>query len=97
MAEKVPELPLLMHEVLDRARNGKLEFYHCKRCGCVLHHERSTKRADATDTRAVNMRNVDDPSIVADLPIKLLDGSSSWRVLEETKQPYLLQSPKPVP
>jgi ubiquinone biosynthesis protein len=26
MAEKVPELPLLMHEVLDRARNGKLEF-----------------------------------------------------------------------
>jgi ubiquinone biosynthesis protein len=26
MAEKVPELPLLMHEVLDKARNGKLEF-----------------------------------------------------------------------
>ena len=25
MAEKLPELPLLMHEVLDKARNGKLE------------------------------------------------------------------------
>jgi ubiquinone biosynthesis protein len=26
MAEKVPELPLLMHEVLDKARNGNLEI-----------------------------------------------------------------------
>lgn len=26
MAEKLPELPLLMHEVLDKARNGKLEI-----------------------------------------------------------------------
>ena len=39
-------------------RNRTLEFYRCKTCGCVTHHERSKKRADKTDTRAVNIRNI---------------------------------------
>jgi hypothetical protein len=42
---------------------------------------------------AVNLRNIDDPSIIAKLPIRLLDGASSWKVLEEVIQPYLLRSP----
>jgi len=74
-------------------RNKKLQFYRCTSCGCVTHHERTKKRADATDTRAVNMRNVDDPSIVCDLPIRVLDGASSWKVLDETAQPNLFRSP----
>ena len=74
-------------------RNGTLEFYRCKKCGCVTHHERSKKRADAKDTRAVNMRNVDDPSIVCELPIRLLDGASSWDILDELSLPGLFQSP----
>ena len=74
-------------------RNGTLEFYRCKNCGCVTHHERATKRIDGTDTRAVNVRNIDDPSIVAELPIKMLDGAASWKVLEESEQPNLLRSP----
>lgn len=73
--------------------SGALEFYRCKSCGCVTHHERSNKRADATDIRAVNMRNIDDPAIISRVPIKLLDGAHSWQVLEESVQPNLLQSP----
>ncbi len=75
-------------------RNGTLEFYRCKECGCVTHHERANKRPDRTDTRAVNMRNIDDAAIVSELPIKLLDGASSWKVLGESVQPSLLQSPE---
>ena len=74
-------------------RNRTLEFYRCRTCGCVTHHERSEKRADETDTRAVNIRNIDDPSIVRELPIKLLDGASSWDILDEMPQPNLFQSP----
>ena len=76
-------------------RNGTLEFYHCKVCGCVTHHERSTKRSDGTDTRAVNMRNIDEPGRVSLLPIKMLDGASTWAVLDEYVQPDLFLSPPP--
>jgi len=44
---------------------------------------------------AVNLRNIDDPAIVAGLPIRLLDGASSWKVLDEAPQPHLLRSPEP--
>ncbi len=73
--------------------NGSLEFYRCRECGCVTHHERATKSSDGSDTLAVNVRNIDDPTIVAHVPIKMLDGASSWRVLEECVQPNLLASP----
>jgi hypothetical protein len=42
---------------------------------------------------AVNMRNIDDPSRIAHLPVRLLDGAGTWRVLEERAQPCLLMSP----
>jgi hypothetical protein len=42
---------------------------------------------------AINLRNIDDPEIVANLPIRLLDGASTWKVLDENPQPYLLRSP----
>lgn len=63
--------------------NGSLEFYRCRHCGCITHHERSLKKEDGSDTCAVNMRNIDDPSVVADLPVKMLDGASTWKVLYE--------------
>jgi hypothetical protein len=42
---------------------------------------------------AVNLRNIDDPTIVANVPIRLLDGASSWKVLHAAPQPHLLKSP----
>ena len=45
---------------------------------------------DGSDWLAVNIRNVDDPESVAGLPIKMLDGASTWKVLDEQVQPDLI-------
>ena len=71
----------------------RFEFFRCSICGCVTHYERTRKRTDASDMGAINLRNIDDPDIVANVPIRLLDGASSWKVLSEHPQPYLLRSP----
>ena len=39
---------------------------------------------------AVNLRNIDNPEIVAALPIRLIDGDLSWKILGAASQPYLL-------
>ncbi|MCG6858033.1 MAG: GFA family protein [Salaquimonas sp.] len=74
-------------------KDRRFEFFHCSNCGCVTHYERTDRQADCSDMAAVNMRNIDDPSIVAELPIRLLDGAGSWKVLGVTPQPCLLRSP----
>lgn len=62
---------------------ANLEFHHCGICGCVTHHSRVRRREDGTDTLAINLRNADDPNLVADLPVRMLDGADTWNVLEE--------------
>ncbi len=74
-------------------RRKRFEFFRCKTCGCVTHYERTDKHADGSDMSAVNMRNIDDPAIAAGLPIRLLDGASTWKVLDESVHPHLLRSP----
>jgi hypothetical protein len=69
------------------------EFFHCAICGCVTHYEQEEKQPDGSDMAAVNMRNVADPASIADLPIRLLDGDGSWKVLRSEAQPSLLISP----
>lgn len=76
---------------------GKLEFFHCKRCGCITHYHHSQRRPDGTDMSAVNMRNIDDPARISHLPIRLLDGAGSWKVLEENVEPHLLMSSTAMP
>lgn len=76
-------------------RDRRFEFFRCATCGCVTHYQRKTRQPDGSDMGAVNMRNVDDPAIVAQLPIRLLDGAASWKVLAEAPQPHLLLSPAP--
>jgi hypothetical protein len=73
-------------------RNHSLRFYRCANCGCVTHHGRATPRHDGTDTLAVNVRNVDDPDAIAMLPIRMLDGASTWTVLDERAHPDLFRS-----
>ena len=72
--------------------NKRFNFFRCATCGCVTHYERTNKRSDGSDMSAVNLRNIDDPGMVASIPIRLLDGASSWEVLDESPQPYLLGS-----
>ena len=51
-----------------------LRFVRCRKCGCVLHHERA-KKARST-TIGVNARNLD-PAVVAKLRIRRLDGAAT--------------------
>lgn len=73
--------------------NERFDFHHCGSCGCVTHYERREQRADGSDMGAVNIRNIDDPTAIALLPIRLLGGASSWKTLGEAQQPWLLRSP----
>ena len=76
-----------------RRAGGVLEFFHCARCGCVTHYDHRERRADGSDMSAVNMRNIDEPGRISHLPIRLLDGAGSWKVLGEGSEPNLLMSP----
>jgi hypothetical protein len=60
-------------------RNRTLEFYHCKTCGCVTHHERARKRPDSTV--AVNARTMA-PEAIASVRIRRLDGAATWKYLD---------------
>lgn len=66
-----------------------LGFHHCKSCGCVMFHRR-----ESTGRMGVNARNFD-PEFVAQVRISLLDGDSTWKVLEHSIQPNLFRSPAP--
>ncbi len=63
-------------------------FIHCQKCGCVTHYEHRRRRPDGSDILAVNLRNVDDPELIARVPIKLLDGAGSWKFLEQQPHPH---------
>ena len=75
--------------------NGKIEFFHCGSCGCATHYEQSDRREDGSDICAVNMRNISDPARIEDLPVRLLDGARTWKVLREGLEPHILMSPFP--
>lgn len=86
-----------------RAKNGALKsyswgkksiaYFRCASCGCVTHYERTDRRPDGSDMSAVNMRNIIDPAAIAHLPIRLLDGAETWKVLKVAVEPNLLATP----
>jgi hypothetical protein len=76
-------------------RDKRFAFFRCATCGCVTHYQRTMRRADGSDMGAVNLRNIDDPAVVAHVPIRLLDGASSWKVLGSAPQTRLLGAPDP--
>ena len=75
---------------------GTLEFFHCSACGCITHYAHSERRKDGSDMCGVNMRNIDDPAQIREVPIRLLDGAGTWKVLGEDVEPHLLMSPGPI-
>ena len=63
--------------------NESIEFFHCTRCGCVTHHERTKKEGDETRV-GVNVRNAD-PAELGRVPLRRLDGAGSWKTLKRWK------------
>jgi hypothetical protein len=71
-------------------RRGGLRFRHCATCSCIASWERD-RSADAI--MGVNMRLFDHAKL-ARVPIKVLDGDKTWRVLERYTKPAIWISPK---
>lgn len=73
---------------------GDLYFYHCDICGCITHYGHANLRPDGSDMSAVNMRNIIEPSRIAHLPVRVLDGAGSWKNIDEIACANLLMSPE---
>jgi hypothetical protein len=56
-----------------------LDMHHCPICGCVTHWE-SVKKKGA-ERIAVNARLMN-PIEIADVPVRLLNGASTWTYLD---------------
>jgi hypothetical protein len=54
-------------------------YYRCKKCGCVTHYSYRKKRRNTTV--AVNAVNFE-PSALAGVRIRHLDGAASWKFLD---------------
>lgn len=58
----------------------ELEFFHCKRCGCLTHYESVEKNDDSRI--AVNARMMS-PDDVAGATVRVFDGADTWCYLDE--------------
>jgi hypothetical protein len=67
-----------------------LRFVRCATCGCVVCWER---RRGPDERMGINARLLD-PAAIADIPISVLDGDQTWRVLERYTKPGALISPR---
>ncbi len=57
----------------------KIEFYHCRRCGCLTHYESVNK--DEQGRIAVNARMLP-PDDVAGISVRTFDGAATSRYLD---------------
>lgn len=71
-----------------RARG--LRFAHCKSCGCVISWDGPGKGRE--QRMAINTRLLDH-ALMADVPIKVLDGDMTWRTLGTYVKPEIWISP----
>lgn len=67
-----------------------LRFMRCANCGCITNWEMQSKAA--TSRVGVNARLMD-PSVIADIPIKILDGDKTWKTLGHYVRPEIFLSP----
>ncbi len=58
----------------------RLEFFHCKTCGCVTHYE-SVDKHDKSRI-AINARMLERHEI-KDIPRRKFDGAVSWKIVDE--------------
>ena len=56
-----------------------IEFYHCRRCGCLTHYESVDKHESSRI--AVNTRMLP-PEKVANIKVRTFDGAETWRYLD---------------
>ena len=57
-----------------------LEFFFCRRCGCLTHYESAEKNDDSRI--AVNARMMSRAD-VADVRVRTFDGAETWKYLDD--------------
>lgn len=87
------EAPRGALEEFSRRPRG-LKFGRCKSCGCVIYWD--SRRRDPDRRMGINMRNFDHARM-ADVPISVLDGDLTWRVVDKYVKPSIWVSPKRKP
>jgi hypothetical protein len=65
-----------------------IEFYYCRKCGCLTHYEAVKKKGPETRI-AVNARMMDSKE-VAETKVYFFDGADSWKVLRQVKRKAFL-------
>jgi hypothetical protein len=68
----------------------KLRFVRCRTCGCVICW--NSRRKGPDQRMGVNTR-LFDHALMADVPVKVLDGDKTWRVLGGYVKPEMWISP----
>lgn len=81
--------PRVALEDYSRRARG-LKFVRCRSCGCVICWDSRSKDRDRR--MGINMR-LFDHALMAAVPVKVLDGDKSWRVLGAYVKPELWISP----
>lgn len=71
-------------------RTGGLKFVRCRECGCVICWDGPGKQGD--QRMGVNTRLLDHAKM-AGVPVKVLDGDQTWRVLDRYVKPEIWISP----
>lgn len=66
----------------DYARGSKINGYHfCKSCGCIAYYLCKSLNQQGQRRIAVNLRMINDPNLIADLPIDHFDGLDQFEDL----------------
>lgn len=55
-------------------RGSAIEFHFCKTCGCITHYLAQKLDKDGRRKMVVNTRLIDDPEVIAHLPIDHFEG-----------------------
>jgi hypothetical protein len=71
-------------------RAGGLKFVRCRTCGCVICWDSPRKGRD--QRMGINTRLLDH-SLMADVPVKVLDGDGNWRNLGTYAKPEMWIAP----
>jgi hypothetical protein len=71
-------------------RPGELRFVRCRTCGCVICWDGAGKGRD--QRMGINTRLLDQ-ALMANVPVKVLDGDKTWRTIGAYVKPEMWTSP----
>ena len=62
-------------------KDGIHEYHFCNNCGCLTHNQAKVPNKEGLTRIVVNLRLIDDPTLIEDLPIDHFEGLVSFEDL----------------